>query len=90
MGYKIEYDPSLVDRHGKLSSNVPEEFLRKLKIKIAKIAEVGDTYPHKYLTGPLQGFCKVRCSDYRIVYSVNHETKTIEIHRIGNRSNVYG
>ena len=48
-----------------------------------------DFVPHKRLTGPLAGLCKLRDGAYRIIYQVLHEEKTVVIHAIGHRRDIY-
>ena len=45
--------------------------------------------PHKRLTGPLAGLCKLREGDYRIIYQVLHNEETIVVHAIGHRRDIY-
>jgi mRNA interferase RelE/StbE len=48
-----------------------------------------DSVPHKRLTGSLAGLCKLREGDYRIIYQVLHGEKTVVIHAVGHRRDVY-
>ena len=41
------------------------------------------------LKGKLAGLYKLRVSDYRVIYEVLHEERTIVIHAIGHRREIY-
>jgi len=41
------------------------------------------------LTGDLAGLYKLRVGDYRVIYEVLWDEKTIVIHAIGHRSDIY-
>ncbi|MFN8370279.1 MAG: type II toxin-antitoxin system RelE/ParE family toxin [Bacteriovoracaceae bacterium] len=48
--------------------------------------------PHKFgtpLRRNLKGLMKLRVGDYRIIYSVQNDTVTVEIIKIGHRREVY-
>jgi mRNA interferase RelE/StbE len=48
-----------------------------------------DSIVPKRLTGQLSGLCKLREGDYRIIYQILREEKTITIHTIGHRKDIY-
>jgi len=41
------------------------------------------------LTGDLAGLYKLRVGDYRVIYEVIHKEKSIVIHAIGHRGEIY-
>ena len=41
------------------------------------------------LTGDLAGFYKLRIGDYRVIYEIVHNEKTLVIHAIGHRRYIY-
>ncbi|MDY6805668.1 MAG: type II toxin-antitoxin system RelE/ParE family toxin [Cyanobacteriota bacterium] len=41
------------------------------------------------MTGELSGLFKLRVGDYRAIYSFSMDVKTIVIHDIGHRSQIY-
>jgi mRNA-degrading endonuclease RelE of RelBE toxin-antitoxin system len=55
-----------------------------------KIEHIRDN-PHigKVLEKELSGYLSFRAKRYRIIYKVEEETKTIEIHYIGHRRDIY-
>ncbi len=41
------------------------------------------------LTGELSGLSKLRVGDYRVIYEVLHNERTLIVHAVGHRSQVY-
>ena len=56
----------------------------------AKIEYISDN-PHsgKLLEKELSGYLSFRAKRYRIIYKVKEDTKTIEIHYVGHRKDIY-
>jgi mRNA interferase RelE/StbE len=48
-----------------------------------------DPYIGKLLERELSGYLSFRAKRYRIIYKVQEATKTIEIHYIGHRKDIY-
>lgn len=48
-----------------------------------------ETVRAKSLRNDLAGFARIRAGDYRVIYEVIHAEKTVVIHFIGHRSEVY-
>ena len=71
--------------------------LKKIKGKIDKIliaeslrALVSDPFPNGF--SPVEGlpdFFRIKAKDYRIVYTINEDKKTIIVGRIAHRREVY-
>jgi mRNA interferase RelE/StbE len=57
--------------------------------RIKWLAENIDSITPKRLTGPLAGLCKLREGDYRVIYQVLPAEKTIVVHSIGHRKDIY-
>ncbi|MGD8344961.1 MAG: type II toxin-antitoxin system RelE/ParE family toxin [Desulfobacterales bacterium] len=56
----------------------------------AKIESIGaDPYIGKLLEKELSGYLSYRARRYRIIYKVIEDIKTIEIHYIGHRKDIY-
>ena len=62
---------------------------RRIVERINWLAANLDTVKLEALTGDLAGFYKLRTGDYRVIYEILHEEKTIVIHAIGHRSEIY-
>jgi mRNA interferase RelE/StbE len=60
--------------------------------KILWLAQNAADMIHRRLTGmppDLEGLCKLRVGDYRILYWVHHGKKVVRLYRIQHRSEVY-
>jgi len=56
----------------------------------ARIEQIGsDPHTGKMLEKELSGYLSFRAKRYRIIYKVQEDTKTIEIHYIGHRKDIY-
>lgn len=47
---------------------------------------------HRRLVGmppELEGLCKLRVGDYRILYWIHHDKRVVRIYRVQHRSEVY-
>ena len=56
----------------------------------AKIEYISDNpYSGKLLEKELSGYLSFRAKRYRIIYKVKEDTKTIEIHYVGHRKDIY-
>jgi mRNA-degrading endonuclease RelE of RelBE toxin-antitoxin system len=58
-----------------------------VKARIEQISS--DPYIGKLLERELSGYLSFRAKRYRIIYKVQEATKTIEIHYIGHRKDIY-
>jgi len=56
----------------------------------AKIEHINaNPYSGKLLEKELSGYLSSRAKRYRIIYKVEEDTKTIEIHYVGHRKDIY-
>jgi mRNA interferase RelE/StbE len=53
------------------------------------LAENAEDIPHEALKGNLAGLFRYRFGDYRILYILDKQAKTIEISSVGHRRDVY-
>lgn len=58
-----------------------------VKAKIERIS--ADPHIGKFLEKELSGYLSFRAKRYRIIYKVQEDKKTIEIHYIGHRKDIY-
>jgi mRNA interferase RelE/StbE len=88
MAWKVEFDSSAVRELGKIDPQIARRILAFLHERIAKLDDprsVGDA-----LKGSKLGdFWKYRVGDYRIIASIQDNTLSILVVRIGNRREVY-
>jgi mRNA-degrading endonuclease RelE of RelBE toxin-antitoxin system len=86
--YKVTFLPEAERSLKKLSG---EPFARIVE-KIDWLQKKSDLIVHHPLTSlpdDLKGLCRVRVGDYRIIYWIYSETKTIKVYAIEHRSRVY-
>jgi len=62
---------------------------RRIVQRINWLAANLDAIRLEALTGDLAGLYKLRVGDYRVIYEVLWDEKTIVIHAIGHRSDIY-
>ena len=82
--YKVLIRRSAADELGR----IPKKDLRRIVVRIEKLA--GEPRPDgcEKLSG--QERYRIRQGDYRVVYSIDDSTRTVEIFKIGHRSEIYG
>ncbi len=74
---------------GKDLERLDKPITKRIVARIQWLAEnIEDTSPIP-LQGDLAGLYKLREGDYRIVYEIIHKEKTILVHGIGHRREVY-
>jgi len=57
--------------------------------RINWLADNLDDIRPESLRGNLVGFYKLRIGDYRVIYEIIHDERTIVIHAIGHRRDIY-
>jgi mRNA interferase RelE/StbE len=62
---------------------------RRVVKRIRWLAANLDDLAPEPLTGDLEGFCKLRVGDYRVLYEILHQEQTIVIHQVGHRREIY-
>jgi len=62
---------------------------RRIVMRINWLAANLDAIRPEALTGDLAGLYKLRVGDYRVIYEVLWNEKTIVIHAIGHRREIY-
>ena len=86
--YQIEVGPKADTQLAKLDAAIGASIERK----ILWLAQNATTLIHRRLVGmpdELNGLCKLRIGDYRILYWVHHDRKTVRLYRVQHRSEVY-
>ena len=83
--YQVDFlQEALNDLEG-LDRNVAKRLLRKLRW----LAENFESVKVESLTGKLSGLFKLRLGDYRILYQPDREHRTITVHMVGHRREIY-
>lgn len=62
---------------------------RRIIKRITWLVENLDRIKPERLAGNLKVFYKLREGDYRIIYQILHDEKTVIIHSIGHRREIY-
>ncbi len=83
--YKVELKPQAIKNLRALDKRVAQRILDKLSWLSASISEVAP----EPLSADLQGYYKLRVGDYRVIYSLNHEQRRIDVAFLGHRREVY-
>jgi len=88
MAWKVEFDSAAVRELGKIDPQIARRILAFLHDRIAQLDDprsIGEA-----LKGSKLGtFWKYRVGDYRIISSIQDDTLSILVVRIGNRREVY-
>ena len=62
---------------------------KRIVERIQWLAKNIETVKPMALSHDLSGFFKLRVGDYRVIYEIQRPKKTVLIHLIGHRSNIY-
>ena len=84
-GYQVRFLPEAADEFASLDKPIAERVLKKLKW----LAENFENLSPMPLCGELKGLFKLRVGSYRVFYSFDREKRTIYVHLIGHRQEIY-
>jgi len=85
MGYTVKYDAQAVAELKKLPSKLGKRIVNKINWLAENFDQV-NLFP---LSGNLSGFYKLRVGDYRVIYSLDQNSETIVIEKVGHRREIY-
>ncbi|AFZ51008.1 type II toxin-antitoxin system RelE family toxin [Dactylococcopsis salina] len=85
MGYTVKYDAQVVAELKKLPSKLGKRIVNKINWLAENLEQV-NSLP---LSGNLSGFYKLRVGDYRVIYSLDQNSETIIIEKVGHRREIY-
>lgn len=85
MAYTVQYDAQAVAELKKL----PPKLGKRIVNKINWLAEHFEQVNLSPLSGNLSGFYKLRVGDYRVIYSLDQNSETIIIEKVGHRREIY-
>ena len=81
--YRIEWKNSAIKSIKVVPKNYREELIREIeKLSISPLLG-------KKLQGSKEEFRRIRISNYRIIYYINYQTKSIIIVKFGHRKDIY-
>ena len=86
--YQVETTPQFDEDVLNLDPRVARRIIKKLEW----LAANAQTITHEELKGmpsDLQGLCRYRVGDYRILYWIYHERQLIRAYGVGHRRQVY-
>ncbi|MSR64996.1 MAG: hypothetical protein EXS18_04355 [Verrucomicrobiae bacterium] len=86
------YDVEIGSNAQKQTDSLDAVIGASIERKILWLSENASSLIHRRLVGMprnLEGLCKVRLGDYRILYWIYPEKKLIRIYRVQHRSEVY-
>ena len=85
MQYRVEFAPGADGDLSRLDTPV----VRRVRIRLDRLAENAESVPHEALSGQLHGLFKILVGDYRVIYSLDRENHRITVLAVGHRSEIY-
>jgi mRNA interferase RelE/StbE len=83
------YLVKLSEKSQKELKKIDKPILLLILDKLEWLKENADKVSCKSLKGELSGLCKLRVSNYRVIYEILKDKKLIYIHAIGHRNSIY-
>jgi len=83
--YRADFTPQALEDISKLDRPVAERVLRKIEWLSHNL----DVISPQPLKGKLQGMFKLVIGDWRVVYNADFANKTITVHLVGQRREIY-
>jgi addiction module RelE/StbE family toxin len=88
VAYRITVLPSAETDLEKLDRDIRQRILRRI-VWLGENASQVIHHPLANLPDELAGLCRLRVSDYRILYWIARQQETLKVYRIQHRSEVY-
>ena len=85
MKYKVDFTPQAFEDISKLDRAVIERIAKKIEW----LSESLDAISPQALKGKFHGTFKLVTGDWRVIYTPDFANKTITIHLIGHRREIY-
>ncbi len=85
MPYAVEFQADAIDDLGRLDTAI----VRQVRNRLDGLAENAETMRHRMLSGRLRGLFRLRIGDYRLLYTLDRENRTIVVRAVRHRSEVY-
>jgi mRNA interferase RelE/StbE len=83
--YRVRILDTAIHELSQLDKSVSRRIVKRITWLAAHLDEV----KWEALSGDLEGLYKLRVGDYRVIYEVLHGERTIVIHAIGHRREIY-
>ena len=84
MAYNIKYIPEALKQLSKLDKTVAKNIVTYMKNKAEDPTSSG-----KALRNDLKGYWRHRVGNYRVISSIEDDTLTVLVIKIGHRKNIY-
>jgi mRNA interferase RelE/StbE len=85
MSYQVNLEQDAADELEKLDESV----VQRIVLRISWLATNFENLKQQSLSGPLKGYFKLRVGHYRVIYSVDHQEKSISVSQVGHRRDIY-
>ncbi len=85
MKYKVDFTPQALEDISKLDRTVIERITKKIEW----LSESLDVMGHQALKGRFQGLFKLVVGDWRVIYTADFTNKSITVHLVGHRREIY-
>jgi mRNA interferase RelE/StbE len=83
------YHICILDEAARDLAKLDKQVGRRVVNRVRWLASNIESIRPEPLTGDLAGLYKLRVGDYRVLYEVLHDERTIVIHVVGHRREVY-
>lgn len=85
MPYAVEFQAEAIDDLARLDTAI----VRQVRNRLDGLAENAETMRHRMLSGRLRGLFRLRIGDYRLLYTLDRENRTIVVRAVRHRSEIY-
>ena len=85
MKYKVDFTPQALEDISKLDRTVIERITKKIEW----LSENLDAVSPQALKGKFYGMFKLVIGDWRVIYSTDFTNKSITVHLVGHRREIY-
>ena len=83
--YKLDFS-----RQGRAAlAALDKDIAQRILVKLKWLVRNADNLSHVPLKGELSGLYKLKIGDWRVIYEVRHNEKTVTVHKAGHRREVY-
>lgn len=83
--YEVLFLPAAVRDLKRIDKRAAQRIIRKVRW----LADNFNTILPEPLSGEFRGAYKLRVGDWRVIYTVSHREKSLTIHIIGHRRQIY-
>lgn len=83
------YNVRILENASRDLARMDKPVARRIVERVNWLSENLNQIRPEALRGDLIGFYKFRIGNYRVIYEIIHEEKTIVIHAIGHRREIY-